>query len=278
MTFNRALAAALIKICALIGLSCHLAPAYGQDSGLYLFMIQTETKASTAELIDAKKWSLKLYNSNTSKLIQSLQQSGATVLSSNEEYVEFVINSTSTSTSNVLPSAELTDSTFVIDYSESVVLELAEQLRSQLGRSPTVDELSQYVYTVIDNKSYDGTFEIASQVARRKSGDCTEHAVLLAALARYFEMPAQVVLGLMFLEENNEIITAGHAWTKIYYEKKWVLADATRPDTIADQAPKGLQYIPLMQMTNESPGYTFSLLNLNSVFPSKVIEIQPYAN
>ena len=39
----------------------------------------------------------------------------------------------------------------------------------------------------------------AAEVARSREGDCTEHAVLLAALARARGIPARVAMGLVYV-------------------------------------------------------------------------------
>ncbi len=51
--------------------------------------------------------------------------------------------------------------------------------------------LEKYVHTAVENKDFSQAFASALEVARSKQGDCTEHAVLLAALARASGLPAR---------------------------------------------------------------------------------------
>jgi len=234
-------------------------------------MIQTEVSEPIEKLRTTQNWSLKLYVDNPTALKDSLNNNGVKVLSSTSDYTELVIEENPSNYNG--SSAALTDATFVIDYDEPSVLTLAEQLRAELQRTPTVDELIQFVDSTIKNKTYARNFEIASQVATHKSGDCTEHAVLLTALARYFQMPARVTFGLLLYEQDNQLLTAGHAWTDIYHNNRWVRADATQQSS---QQQGALRYIPLMPLSDESPGYGLEMFNLMAFFPSKVADISPF--
>ena len=62
-----------------------------------------------------------------------------------------------------------------------------------------------------------------------KVGDCNEHAVLLAALARAAAIPAQIEAGLVYL--NGRFYY--HAWNLLYVGK-WITADATFGQIPAD--------------------------------------------
>ena len=45
-------------------------------------------------------------------------------------------------------------------------------------------KLTKFVFRYMTNKNYGVGFATASEVARNKEGDCTEHSMLLAALGR----------------------------------------------------------------------------------------------
>lgn len=60
--------------------------------------------------------------------------------------------------------------------------------------------LRDLVYDHIETKDLTTAFASASEVARTKAGDCTEHAVLLAALLRCRGIPARVCHGLVYVE------------------------------------------------------------------------------
>ena len=80
----------------------------------------------------------------------------------------------------------------------------------------------------IPDKSMGRAWDTASRVASHGAGDCTEHAVLLAALARSFEIPARVVVGTVILEHEGEWQAYRHAWTEIFDGARWQLADFIR--------------------------------------------------
>jgi transglutaminase-like putative cysteine protease len=67
-------------------------------------------------------------------------------------------------------------------------------------------------------------------------GDCNEHAVLLAALARAAGMPAKVEAGLVYL--NGRFYY--HAWNLLYLGK-WITVDS-----LFDQIPADVTHIRLI--------------------------------
>jgi hypothetical protein len=85
--------------------------------------------------------------------------------------------------------------------------------------------LEKYVHETIDEKNFSQALASAAEVAASHEGDCTEHAVLLAALARARGLPARVAIGLVYMPKAG---TFGfHMWTEIYIVDRWVPMDAT---------------------------------------------------
>jgi hypothetical protein len=62
----------------------------------------------------------------------------------------------------------------------------------------------------------------ALETLQQKTGDCNEHAVLLAALGRAAGLPAEVEAGLVY--QNSRFYY--HAWNALYLDQ-WITADAT---------------------------------------------------
>jgi len=95
-------------------------------------------------------------------------------------------------------------------------------------------EIERWVRKNVKFKDLRTPFASAREVARRLEGDCTEHGVLLAALARAAGIPARVVSGLVYYQGSF----VGHLWTEVYIDR-WVPLDGTRgyggvgPDHIA---------------------------------------------
>jgi transglutaminase-like putative cysteine protease len=74
-------------------------------------------------------------------------------------------------------------------------------------------------------RNYSTAFATASDVCRTLEGDCTEHAVLLTALARATGIPARVAIGLVYSPADQGF--AYHMWTEMLLDGCWTPLDAT---------------------------------------------------
>lgn len=75
----------------------------------------------------------------------------------------------------------------------------------------------------IPRPGFSQAFDTASDVIRSGEGDCTEHAVLLAAMARARGIPARVAIGLVYHKQSFLY----HMWTEMYLQGRWIGMDAT---------------------------------------------------
>jgi hypothetical protein len=151
------------------------------------------------------------------------------------------------------PSRQHQHPSFLIDYDEAAFKPALDEARAQLGAAPTADALVGFVDRFITKKGFGRGFDIASVVARRREGDCTEHAVLLAALARAFHLPARVVEGIVLVEVDKRVLAFGHAWAEVYAHGAWRAADAAFP------GQHQLVYLPLDLISDEGAGFALSL-------------------
>jgi hypothetical protein len=85
--------------------------------------------------------------------------------------------------------------------------------------------LESYVHRLLVITDFSQAFATAAEVAQSRRGDCTEHAVLLAALARASGIPARVAIGLVYVEHAAAF--GYHMWTEVYLDGQWVGLDAT---------------------------------------------------
>lgn len=85
--------------------------------------------------------------------------------------------------------------------------------------------LEKFVHTRLANKNFSTALATASEVAKDLSGDCTEHAVLLAALLRANSVPSRVAIGFVYADSIGGF--GGHMWTEAYVNGRWVPLDAT---------------------------------------------------
>jgi transglutaminase-like putative cysteine protease len=87
--------------------------------------------------------------------------------------------------------------------------------------------IESFVGKYIENRSMSVGYASAAEVAASRQGDCSEFAVLTAALCRAVGIPAQVVVGVAYVSEfAGQEGFGGHAWDQAYIQGKWVGLDA----------------------------------------------------
>jgi transglutaminase-like putative cysteine protease len=163
------------------------------------------------------------------------------------------------------PSRTWLEPTWVVDFDEPDVAALHRAYRAARDGPPTTRSLVAFVAETVQG-TLDQGFEIASVVARRRTGDCTEHAVLTAALARAAGLPARVVLGLALVETATGYAAYGHAWAETLEGGQWRVADAALADL-----ERPARYVPFGILEDEGPGYTMGLANLGSSWILSVV-------
>lgn len=94
-------------------------------------------------------------------------------------------------------------------------------------------KLARTVYDHIEQKNNSEAFASAAFVASTGRGDCTEHAVLLAALCRARGIPARVASGLVYVDSETGPAMRYHMWTLAFADEKWIHLDATLPSGLA---------------------------------------------
>jgi Transglutaminase-like superfamily len=132
----------------------------------------------------------------------------------------------------------------LLDAADPVIQQMAARATRAAGddKQARAEAMRRFVTQHIEEKALDVGFASASQVARDGRGDCTEHAVLLAAMLRADEIPSRVVSGLIytprFAGERN--VFAFHMWTQALIEtsegERWLDLDATLPRGVAFDA------------------------------------------
>ena len=109
--------------------------------------------------------------------------------------------------------------------------EIVELARSAVGRTKdaaeAIKKIEAFVGDYIENTSLSVGYASAAEVAASKQGDCSEFAVLTAAMCRAVGIPAQVVVGIAYVEDFAGLQGfGGHAWNQAYIGDKWVGLDA----------------------------------------------------
>ncbi|MEL7060971.1 MAG: transglutaminase domain-containing protein [Acidobacteriota bacterium] len=158
----------------------------------------------------------------------------------------------------------LADST-LIDHRAPAVRDLARRRPAPAdARLPErAEHWRRVVAETLEEKNLDTLFARASAVAASGSGDCTEHAVLLAALLRADGVPARLAIGVVYAEAFAERpdVFAYHMWTQAYLDGAWRDLDATLSADVAFDATH------LTFATTEAPAGGMPLAELVQVAP-----------
>jgi transglutaminase-like putative cysteine protease len=111
----------------------------------------------------------------------------------------------------------------IMQSTHPTIRHLADSLVGGVGeRCQRMAILTDYVYRTI-RKRNTATFSSALETLAAGYGDCGEHAVLLGALARAANIPARMVLGLVYVPSAKGF--QYHAWVALW-EGEWFFADA----------------------------------------------------
>lgn len=89
--------------------------------------------------------------------------------------------------------------------------------------------IEAFVHLHIRIKDYAIGYATAAEVAKSGRGDCSEHALLTAAMCRNAGIPAKVVFGLVYPagKGNPGRLFTYHAWNEVYIGGNWYGLDAT---------------------------------------------------
>lgn len=159
----------------------------------------------------------------------------------------------------------------LIDVDSAEVQDLL-QSAPQRGESAgqTAADLERFVRRTVSQTSFGYGFGSASDTVKNRSGDCSECAVLLAALLRGRKIPSRVAYGLVYSESGGRASFVPHMWTEARLRTKsgrdaWVPLDATRAqagitpthlcfgtDALASDAP--LAVVGLVSLSNSLEG------------------------
>ncbi len=109
--------------------------------------------------------------------------------------------------------------------------EIIELARKAVGNTKDAAEaarrIESFVADYIEDKSLSVGYASAAEVAASRQGDCSEFAVLTAALCRAVGIPSQVIAGIAYVKDfKGHEGFGGHAWTQAYIAGEWVGLDA----------------------------------------------------
>lgn len=85
-------------------------------------------------------------------------------------------------------------------------------------------KLESAVHTKMRYNAFSTSIVPANEVAKSLKGDCTEHAILLAALMRIKGIPSRLASGLIYTNQQFGFI--GHVWVEARIENQWIPFDS----------------------------------------------------
>jgi len=169
---------------------------------------------------------------------------------------------------------EALEPTPFVQSDHKMIIELARRaVGGTKDAAEAINKIEAFVADYVEDKNLSVGYASAVEVASSRQGDCTEHAVLAAALCRAVGIPAQVVTGLAYVDgwRNVENGFGGHAWTQAYVGDKWVGIDAAFKG--ADLGGYDAGHIALAA-GNGDPGDFFSLVTSMGQFKIEKVIIK----
>ncbi|MBI5559062.1 MAG: transglutaminase domain-containing protein [Deltaproteobacteria bacterium] len=128
---------------------------------------------------------------------------------------------------------ELAASPYVQADHEKIAARAGEISRGLDSPLPKVRAIARWVYENLEKRPVIGIPDAVTTLATGV-GDCNEHAVLFAALARSAGIPARIAAGVTF----HQGAFYYHAWNEVCVGDQWLTLDTTR-----DQLPADLSHI-----------------------------------
>ncbi|MCA8993039.1 MAG: transglutaminase family protein [Planctomycetaceae bacterium] len=125
------------------------------------------------------------------------------------------------------PGAEFLSPSRFIECDDHLIVELAAKATEGADEAEQkVFALERFVRSHVNNRNLQTAMATALEVAKTQAGDCTEHAVLLAALLRAEKIPSRVAMGVVHVPSQGAFI--GHMWTEAWVNGQWMPLDGTR--------------------------------------------------
>ncbi len=121
----------------------------------------------------------------------------------------------------------------LVQSDDPIIVALAKKVDGT-NRAQLAHRLERLVHHTVSAKNFTRALASAVEVAESREGDCTEHAVLLAALARQRGIPARVAIGLVYVPGAQAF--AYHMWNELLIDGRWLAFDATLPEGGSDAA------------------------------------------
>jgi transglutaminase-like putative cysteine protease len=130
-------------------------------------------------------------------------------------------------TAENLPAAEFLQSSYFINSDDGRVRALARQaVGTEKDAWKKALRVERWVHAHMTSRTHEA-LATADHVARTLEGDCTEYAMLTAAMCRAAGVPSRVAVGLIYADIKGSPAFAFHMWTEVWARGQWLPLDAT---------------------------------------------------
>ncbi len=137
-------------------------------------------------------------------------------------------------------------STPELDLTDKMLRTLAAKLRKDAADDAEVARrIRRHVSENFEYRLGATLFATSREALRDRKGDCSEAAVLVAALLRAAGVPARVALGYATLGRG---VWIGHAWAEAFIGGEWIGVDAA-----LREFPAGANRVALLTLSGERP-------------------------
>jgi hypothetical protein len=130
------------------------------------------------------------------------------------------------------PGKDFLESNFFINWDDANVKAHAAKAVANLPAGATVWDrakaVEQWVHGNMRAIEFSQAMATADNVAKSLSGDCTEYAMLAAAMCRANGIPSRTALGLVYASgAGGKPFLAYHMWFEVFADGQWLPLDAT---------------------------------------------------
>ena len=178
---------------------------------------------------------------------------------------------------------ELDDKNYLIpsaicDGTDEAVIAIATESLATLPEDATDMEkalvLRSKVFDYIEEKGMSTAFASASQTARDRKGDCSEHGVLLCGLLRASGIPSRGVMGMGYVPNFGAPngVFGWHMWSQALIDGKWIDLDATL------RTPFSVGHIATMTTSLSDDGLAVEMGGILSTIGNLEVEVVQVGN
>lgn len=147
---------------------------------------------------------------------------------------------------------------------------LKEGLKQARAGESEIQTLTRFVFEKVGKRVFSRGVSSASEVAKSLQGDCTEHAILLATLARARKIPSRLALGMVYGEHEGKPCLSYHMWVELWKDDRWIAVDPTRNQVLVPP-----DRIKITETGWENGTASTSLLDVFRTMGQMSVEIQP---